>query len=641
MSPPKLKVSPVTDALRMCSTLGDIARLLQIKPSALAYVLRKIPDAQKYTQFEIAKKGGGKRLIEAPSRQLRAIQRKLAKLLSNVLSEIEGPTNPKKVPAHGFMRGRSIMTNAAHHVRRRHVFNLDLVDFFPSFNFGRVRGFLISNKSLKLHPDAATVIAQICCHQGRLPQGAPSSPVVTNLICRSLDNALVRYCQKHGAHYTRYADDITISTNTKYFPEHIALHQSGSWQVSDTLAGIIGRYGFSVNPKKTRMSSRKGRQSVTGLVVNKKVNISRNYYRDVRAMVDRFVRFGQFDLNSPLMFPSPRPKARLYRARTLVYSVLGWGWISKLETIVSFVAKLLRGSTLRKLERKKPRPSISRKLPIPDVSTISAETDEQKQKRLKREIEIKKLKLLGLVSHIYNVKSFSNNIVVGRGIHKDASRLFFYDLFWGSDRPIIVSEGKTDNIYLKQAIKSFGTRYPSLYDATTSQFKIRFFNHDSLYAEVLQLRGGEGDIKNFLPTYHAIVDGLHSGGGKAPVVFLVDNDSAGAKIYSTVKNSYKKEFNKATGAKGEWITKNLYLMSTEPIGTAGDSCIEDHFSDSLLATVLDKRTFVYKTKVDPVHNYDKVTFANQVVRKMATPPDFAKFEILLDRLSDVVAHHVR
>ena len=98
------------------------------------------------------------------------------------------------------------------HVGSKYVLNIDLQDFFDSFNFGRVRGFFIKNRNFQLNPDVATVIAQIACYDNKLPQGSPCSPVITNLISHSLDIRLASLAKKYKCTYTRYADDITFST---------------------------------------------------------------------------------------------------------------------------------------------------------------------------------------------------------------------------------------------------------------------------------------------------------------------------------------------------------------------------------------------------------------------------------------------
>jgi|SRR5882672_9195270 len=131
--------------LRSSATLGDVAKLLGFKPPALSYILFKQPAAIKYTTFEIPKRKGGTRTIKAPAKALKLLQQKLSELLQDCLAEINQAKNRKDRIAHGFKRERSIVTNARQHRSRRYVFNIDLQDFFPSINFGRVYGYFIKN----------------------------------------------------------------------------------------------------------------------------------------------------------------------------------------------------------------------------------------------------------------------------------------------------------------------------------------------------------------------------------------------------------------------------------------------------------------------------------------------------------------
>ncbi|WP_429095557.1 reverse transcriptase domain-containing protein [Aeromonas media] len=222
--------------LKKATTKPDLAHVLGVKPSVLTYCLYVLKTENQYTQFKIPKKTGGERVINAPTGKLKTIQSLLSNLLLDCLDEINHKAFPKsqlaketvknsevlkikcstalvKQPAlsHGFERKRSIITNAMMHLGKKQVFNIDLEDFFGSFNFGRVRGFFIKNRNFELHPEIATVIAKIACHNDELPQGSPCSPVITNLITHALDIKLARMASKNSCIYTRYADDITFS----------------------------------------------------------------------------------------------------------------------------------------------------------------------------------------------------------------------------------------------------------------------------------------------------------------------------------------------------------------------------------------------------------------------------------------------
>ncbi len=290
-------------ALQNASSLKELAPLLDIPASALSYTLYKIPLQQRYTFFSIPKKGGGTRDITAPIDRLKALQRSLANLLTDCRAEIEEKT-PRKIVSHGFRSGASISTNAYQHRKRRYLLNLDLEDFFPTLNFGRVRGYFIKNNDFLLHPSVATVIAQIACDGTALPQGSPCSPIISDLLGHLLDVRLSQLAKKYKCTYSRYADDLSFSTNQKSFPSPIAYQLAASssvWVLGDDLLEQINRAGFSVNHRKTRMQYRGSRQVVTGLTVNEKVNIRSDYYRSARLACDALFRSGEFHLhgNSP------------------------------------------------------------------------------------------------------------------------------------------------------------------------------------------------------------------------------------------------------------------------------------------------------------------------------------------------------
>jgi RNA-directed DNA polymerase len=283
--------------IKSASGLNGIAHLIGFKPKNLAYILYGIPDQYKYTEFTIPKKSGGQRTIRSPVPKLKNVQGRLAEHLSLCLAEIDGleGVQRKCTLSHGFRPELSISTNAAQHVGRRWVFNVDLEDFFPSINFGRVRGYFIKNKHFALDEATATILAQICCWKNELPQGAPTSPVISNLLASNLDISLNRLARRERCTYTRYADDITFSTNKKNFPKAIATSSkeiNAPWEAGDDLRFRVFRSGFRLNTLKTRMQYYWSRQEVTGLTVNRKVNINRDYVKLVRSRVEHIVSGG-------------------------------------------------------------------------------------------------------------------------------------------------------------------------------------------------------------------------------------------------------------------------------------------------------------------------------------------------------------
>lgn len=296
----------VLAALQATKNLHDVATLLRVKPASLSYILYKLPTSKKYKNFKVPKSGGGIRSIDAPSDELKLLQSRLSDLLQTCHFEIQA--GKRDLISHGFRRERSILTNAAIHRHRRFVFNLDLKDFFGSINFGRVRGFFIKNKHFHLSDKAATVLAQIACLDGKLPQGSPCSPIISNLVCHILDIRLVNLAAAVGCTYSRYADDLTFSTNRKDFPVEIAVPRSSTsdhdWMVGAELYRRIINCGFDVNQKKVRMQYRDSRQEVTGLVVNRRINVRREYRHNARAMVHNLLETGGFTLPTLSLDPA-------------------------------------------------------------------------------------------------------------------------------------------------------------------------------------------------------------------------------------------------------------------------------------------------------------------------------------------------
>lgn len=265
----------------------DVAQLLQVPYKYLIYYIYGIPHDSRYTKFQVPKKSRGYRTIHSPNGSLGIVQRKL----SQVLYAVYRP----RPSVHGFATSRSIITNAKAHVGKKFILNLDIKDFFDSINFGRVRG-LFMGKPYELDEKVATILAQICCFDNRLPQGAPTSPIVSNLICAKMDSELQRFSLEQGLFYTRYADDITLSSNRKELPVSlVSCYEKGSSKVvlGDELRALIERNGFRINEAKVRLSYNKTqRQEVTGLIVNQTVNVSRKYVRNIDGALHAWEKYG-------------------------------------------------------------------------------------------------------------------------------------------------------------------------------------------------------------------------------------------------------------------------------------------------------------------------------------------------------------
>jgi retron-type reverse transcriptase len=234
----------------------------------------------------VPNKSGGTRELAAPHRDMARCQDWIR---VNILDRV-----PLHDAAHGFVAGRSTVSNATPHLGRAVVVNADLRDFFPSITFPRVKGVF---QQLGYSPAAATILALLCTecprttvdYAGRtlhvatgprgLPQGASTSPALSNLVARGLDARIGGLAKKLGWTYTRYADDLTFSTDAEGAPKT-------AWLLA-RLRHIVGEENFTVNEKKTRVQRPNACQTVTGIVVNKHPNVPRETVRRIRAILHR------------------------------------------------------------------------------------------------------------------------------------------------------------------------------------------------------------------------------------------------------------------------------------------------------------------------------------------------------------------
>ncbi|MGW5980178.1 reverse transcriptase domain-containing protein [Bacillus mycoides] len=273
----KSDVSVINKRFKKLQNFEDIALLLEIPVEFLWKILVRDKHTN-YRVFKLRKKNGGERTIYSPASNLAILQKKLAHILSlqyKVHSRV-----------HGFTKKRSIVTNAFEHLDKRYVLNFDLENFFESIEFRRVRKMFISY--FGFNDKVAATLANICCHpNGFLPQGAATSPIVSNIIANGLDRELTRVAKNtKWCKYTRYADDITFSTNNKKFPHEIAHIVDGNIVLGETIINIVEKHGFKINHEKTRLQNHKQNQTVTGITVNKISNVNRTYIRKIRSILN-------------------------------------------------------------------------------------------------------------------------------------------------------------------------------------------------------------------------------------------------------------------------------------------------------------------------------------------------------------------
>ena len=481
------------EKLKKTESLSDLANLLGFSPKAVAYILYKIPEENKYAEFSIPKKNGGERVIKAPIDKLKLLQKRLADLLYECYSEIK---NNHKSISHGFLKNHSIYTNAINHKNKRYVFNLDLLNFFPSINFGRVYGFFIKNNHFTLHHKVATVIAQIACHNNELPQGSPCSPIISNLIGHLLDIRMVRLAKKTKCTYSRYADDLTFSTNKKNFPCQIAFNiGDNNWIVGDALKKEIEKVGFYINNNKTNMQYRTSRQTATGLIVNEFVNIKKEYYKKARSMCHSLFQCGEFYIKKLQSTEENNEKMDSKTGNDIEIK----GTLQQLEGILSFIYQIKRPNDKEKTNTRRYNPNA--------------------------------------ITKLYR-------------------EFLFCKHFFLFSMPLIIFEGGTDKTYIKCALENLWSQYTDLIEKKDDKFeyKISFLRMSNNLKDVLAIPEGTSALKVIIEYYQKKYMKRFKGQGmNYPVILLLDTDDGTDEIQKLLK---KKDFNDPFCK----IVDNLYVV---------------------------------------------------------------------------------
>ncbi|MGD6900334.1 retron Ec67 family RNA-directed DNA polymerase/endonuclease [Bacillus infantis] len=545
-------------------TRNELADFLRIPRKKISYLLYKNDINAFYMSFEIDKKNGGVRNINAPLAELKDIQRKLAVALYNHKKKNQKKKNNL---SHAFEKEKSIITNAKIHRNKRFVLNIDLENFFESFHFGRVRGFFLKNNNFLLSSEVATVVAQLTCYKGTLPQGAPTSPIITNLICEILDQRLLKIAKTHKLNYTRYADDLTFSTNDANFLEK----QS---EIYGLLSRELIRAGFKVNEKKRRLQIRDSRQVVTGLVVNKKVNVNRTFYKETRAMAHQLYKEGKFEINGKV------------------------ATLNQLEGRFAFINQLTRYNN----------------------------------------------KLDGENHNFNNLSS--------REIQYQM--FLFYKYFYANLKPIIVTEGKTDIVYLKAALKNLYNEYPNLISKNSDgsfEFKVSFLNKTKRLAYFLGIfqDGGSAlkNIYNFFegktkstPSYLNYFKQISNTLPKNPVILMFDNEIKSGKNkpignfinYAKIDEEKKNILQEKCMVN---IIDNLYLLTVPLIDGKPECDIEDLFGKEVLSQKIRGREFCKKDKYDYSKYYGKEIFSKYILDNYSDI-DFNKFRPVLNNINNIM-----
>lgn len=560
-------------AFNTIKSRSDLADYLNIPPSKITYILFKRGVDSYYTEFEIPKKSGEPRRICAPTGDLKGVQRQLADALWEHQKSVYEELGIKPNISHAFEKGKSIITNAKIHRNKRVVVNVDLKDFFDSIHIGRVCGFFEKNKHFNLPHEPAVTIAQLACYQGKLPQGAPTSPIITNLICQVMDMHLLSLAKRYRLDYTRYADDITFSTNDKAFLERWDLFFS-------ELEKKVKKAGFSINEKKTRITYRDSKQVVTGLVVNKKISVDHAFYRKVRAMAHSLYTNG------------------LYLADGLE------GNIRQLEGRFAFIDQIEKYNNICDSAGK-------------------------------------------------------HNAFALNGRERQYQQFLFYRYFFDVDKPLIVTEGKTDVRYIKAALRSLYADYPELVEKDEKgkfTYKVNFFKRSNRFKYLfnLALDGADSltDLYDYFTSkgkdkrtnYLAYFSRITQRTPQNPVIFVYDNEIAN-KSKPLYKFSNHANF---TEGQKQSLEKNLFLritpcgnlfLLTNPLAEGKpESEIEYMFTQETRGVELGGKRLSLASNFDNTRFFGKDHFSNYVLANYSTI-DFSGFRPFLNAMRTVLQEY--
>lgn len=245
--------------------------------------LSKLYKLPEYYVFTIKKRCGGYRYnkchsyryIERPNYNIKEVQKRILKKLLNNVSQSDSFISDNAV---AYVKGRKISDGASVHIGQKAVLKLDIKDFFRSIKFD----IIMDNVFLKLcnDYDTAFLLTHLCTYNGHLPQGAPTSPIISNMVLFEFDKTVSSYCERKGINYTRYCDDMAFSGNFE------------QKTIVNFIKAELEKYGLRLNHKKTKLIRQGQRQTVTGIVVNEKMQLPKSYRKKIRQEVYYCKKFG-------------------------------------------------------------------------------------------------------------------------------------------------------------------------------------------------------------------------------------------------------------------------------------------------------------------------------------------------------------
>ena len=462
------------DRLRSCTSIADLISEFQLKisPSQFSYIVYCLRDEDKYANFEIPKKSGGVRIIHSPKDSLKYIQREVATILLNCIDDIK-LSNPNYLRCnHAFEKDKSIVSNANIHEHKRFVLNIDIKNFFSSIHYGRIKGLLISDANFLLNEKIGQIIAKLATYNRYLPQGAPTSPILASLIGNILDIRLLKLAKEYRFSYSRYADDITLSSNQELPNELIYWDKEENiWIAGNKITKIIKKSGFELNPLKTRYVRNTNRQLVTGIVVNKKRNVVSLYRKINRAMTYSLLSTGQYTIRD-------------------VSGLLSNGTINQLIGRISHCIYVKYHNP-------------------PMISTKNSQRADLRKMNSERVTKI--------ISDNWNRDGKSNISYYCDHQTMLLRSVLFFKYFISNERTTIIPEGFTDPIYFKTALSSLELNVNLHFQKLNRELK------------KIGIYGGASFVNSFLCNIETKKRGFISYGmikqiPQKPVIFILDYD---------------------------------------------------------------------------------------------------------------------
>lgn len=602
----------------------NLSKLIHIRNKVLSNILYNQKIENSYKEFRILKKNGKYRIIQAPEKNLKYIQRKLGKFLNETHNKYIEDKGIKLNISHGFVKGKNIFSNAKIHRNKRYVLNVDILDFFPSFHFGRVRGYFEKNKEFKFSNEMATLTAQLTCYNGKLPQGAPTSPIISNLIFNIVDIRILNLAKKYKLDYTRYVDDMSFSTNEKNF---IFTYK----EFIEKLIDILEKSGFKINQNKTRLEYFSSRQEVTGLTVNKKLNANKSFIKKTRAMANELYKTGEFSINGKK------------------------GTLNQLEGRFAFINQIDKENNkivyeLENLKKGKGKENYKDK-----DKDKNKYKNAHKNKDKEEEKDKDKEKLKSNKKYISGLNTRE----------KQYQKFLFYKYFFNPSKPTIVTEGKTDIVHIKAALKKYYKDYPkliSLKEDGSFDFKIRFLRktkrlkyflgivEDGADAmkNIYNFYTGNCQCRNFCEFFENVTMDRESL-NKKPVFLLFDNEQNNSdyplrKFLNHINSQKQKKNNKTKvvnqnliNLKNEIIKNiisNLYIQSVPLIDGMKQCEIEDLYDSKVRSVVIGGKTFNKNDKYNTKTEYGKHEFSLYIIRNYEKI-DFSNFKPILDSINNI------